>query len=166
MMWRGAVVLLCAAVALVAVHRSVSAGHSVALEGTDRTSPLLASVQSLASVPKSAAQVSRMRADLNRLARDIDAADSRSSDLARHNEDLRTEKGVHHEAGNTGADVFLVRHSPAGALRRLDHKTGSLLDHWLGSARSRRTRNGISDMSRRATQTRLRDEIAFGICST
>ena len=139
-MWRGAVVLLCAAVAMVAVHRSVSAGHSVALEGTDRTSPVLAALQSLASVPKSAAQVSRMRADLNRLARDIDAADSRSSDLARHNEDLRTEKG--------------------------DHKTGSLLDHWLGSARSRRTRNGISDMSRRATQTRLRDEIAFGICST
>ena len=158
--------LLCAAVALVAVHHAVSAGHSVALEGTHRNSPLLAALQSLASVPKSAAQVSRMRADLNRLARDIDAADSRGSDLARHNEDLSAEKGVHHEAGNTDADVFLVRHSPAGALRRLDHETGSLLDHWLGSARSRRARSGISDIPRRATQTRLRDEIAFGICNT
>jgi hypothetical protein len=152
-----AALLLCTVAVIAAVAQERSRDSRVLLEEAERSSPVIAVLQELASAPRShrsAAQVSRMRKDLSRLARDIDAADARRQDGGIDTEGL----GMGHTAARD-ARALLSRHSTAGALRRLDHATSSLLHEWLGgSHKANRARSSHR-------QDRLRDELAFGIRS-
>ena len=125
--WATAGVLVCAC-ALAAVWQSPRRGTAARVE------------LELASDQRAA----RLRADLTRLARDIDDADRRrrgagGSALERTNASGRQ---------NARARELLARHTTAGALRRLDHATSRLMEKWLGGAKP--------------SQQQQRDELAFG----
>jgi len=133
-------VMFTAAVCVVVVEPESRFGHRLELDEETQTTPMRM-LQELASAPRNAATVSRMRADLNRLARDIDASDQRSA-AKKDSEGL----GMG-QASAQSVSALLARHTTTGALRQLDHATSSLLEKWLGGARK---------------PHQLRDELAFG----
>ena len=133
-------VMFTAAVCVVVVQPESRFSHRVELDEETQTTPMRM-LQELASAPRNAATISRMHADLNRLARDIEASDKRSA-AKKDSEGL----GMG-QASAQSVSALLARHTTTSALRQLDHATSNLLGKWLGGARK---------------PHQLRDELAFG----